>query len=382
MDKFPTRRHVTLTVDGQDFVGWLNAGIERSIETIAARFSVDVGLLPDGSAPPIDRQDDVVIKIGSTVVITGIVLSAEPYYNGHDDYGIRVQGRDRTGDLIIAAAIHEGGQWRNATVLQIAQDLCTPYEISVTTTNGVDIGKPLERFELSNGESVASAISRACKYRGILLTRDNNGNLNLTTAGSTRAPGALVLGDNVISMSANGTDGDRCSEYIIQGQGEINQHGSGKKARDLEYRAKDTEIMRYLPCIINADDGGDKEHMQKLAEHTARVRAGRAYSFTFRVDGWEVLGIPWEPNQMVPIRDPVLGYEWEDLLIVSTNATVDRNNADVTDIVVAPKEGYEQLPLPEPENDSGGAKRGRKKRSCKYGLGSDGNCKRKGRRKS
>jgi prophage tail gpP-like protein len=140
--------------------------------------------------------------------------------------------------------------------------------------------------------------------------------------------------------------------------------------------------MRYLPCIINADDGGDKEHMQKLAEHTARVRAGRAYSFTFRVDGWEVLGIPWEPNQMVPIRDPVLGYEWEDLLIVSTNATVDRNNADVTDIVVAPKEGYEQLPLPEPENDSGGAKRGRKKRSCKYGLGSDGNCKRKGRRKS
>jgi len=367
MFKFPSQKHVTLTVDGEDFIGWLDTSIQRSIEEISARFSVNVALMPDGGTPPIDRQDEVQIMIGGSKIMTGIVLAAEPYYNGHDDYGIRVEGRDRTGDLITAAAIHEGGQWRGVGIDQIARDLCKPYGIEVKVTNDADIGKPLERFELENGEPVAEAISRACKYRGVLVTRDNDGSLLLTTAGNKKAPASLVVGKNVISMSANGTDAERCSEYIVQGQGEINQHGSAKKARDLEFKAYDKDIKRYLPCIIQADDGGDQEHMQKIAEHTARIRAGKAYSYSYTVEGWEVNGVPWEPNQLVAVADPVLGLDFDEMLIISANATISRDNADVTEIVIAPKAAYEQIPLPEPKESSGGKKKKKSKGNKKKG---------------
>jgi prophage tail gpP-like protein len=96
----------------------------------------------------------VVVRIGETPVITGYVIAADPFYR-KGDCGLRITGRDRTGDLVRCTAIHKGGQWRNATVERICKDLLAPFGIGVIAQTAV--GAPIADFKLSHGETVVDA---------------------------------------------------------------------------------------------------------------------------------------------------------------------------------------------------------------------------------
>lgn len=353
MIKWP-KTPVTIATSGGIMYGWLNSSVDRSMEQIGGRFDIRVSFLADFKRPPIERQDKVVIAIGGVPVITGICLGAEPFYATHEDYGIRVEGHSRTGDLMLASAIHKGGQWRNVKLEQIVKDLCKPFDIKVICD--IDTGKKIGRFKLNNGESVAEAISRACKYRAVLPTDDAAGNMVLTRVGEEKALAAIVAGPggNVIEMEGIGNDSERAQEYIVQGQGEVNETGDPHRARGLEYRAKDPGIKRYLPLIVNADESSDTKHLQELADHTARTRAAKSMRYKYTVEGWEANGKPWHPNTLVPVYDPVLGSLGQEWLIVKTLATVSRDNADVTEIEICPPAAFEQLPLPEAKQSGKG----------------------------
>lgn len=187
---------IIVNVNGKAFEGWLQSEVERDIEAICGKFNIPVSLDP-GAPPEISRQDEVEIWIGETKVITGYVLSADPFYR-RGDCGVRIVGRDRTGDLVRTSAIHKGGQWRSATLERIARDLVAPYGLHVKVDT--DIGAPIQDFKLYHGESVVDALARAARLRGVLVTRDSAGRLLLTKAGKDRFKGAIVRGHNVISM--------------------------------------------------------------------------------------------------------------------------------------------------------------------------------------
>ena len=112
---------ITVTVRGKAYAGWISSEVTRELEAITGTFSVPVALTP-GSPPDIQRQDEVQIHIGKTLVMTGFVLAAEPFYS-RDNCGMTVSGRDRTGDLVRCSAIHKGGQWRGVALDRICKDL-------------------------------------------------------------------------------------------------------------------------------------------------------------------------------------------------------------------------------------------------------------------
>ena len=118
------------------YEGWLQSEVERSLEALAGTFSIPISLVP-GAPPWIHRGDAVRVRIGSKVVITGYVLAAEPFYR-RGECGMRVMGRDRTGDLVSCSAIYKGGQWRNVTVERIVKDIISPFglELVVDTDLG------------------------------------------------------------------------------------------------------------------------------------------------------------------------------------------------------------------------------------------------------
>ncbi len=335
---------ITVTANGVDLTGWFDATVERSIETIAGRFSFNTDFYP-GQPRPVHRQDAVEIRIGDVLVMTGYVLAAEPYY-AKDDIGLQVAGRDRTGDLAVCAALYPTGHWINKTLDTIARDLCQPYGITVVVD--AVIGAPLRRFELNQGESVAEAISRAAKYRGVLVTRDDLGNLLLTTAGKTKAPAAIVLGDagNVIQAKSAGSDDERFSDYICTGQAELSWGSDLETTR--KSTAKDPHIMRYLPMLTVADTPSDTTELQQQAEQLARLHYARAQAYTYTVEGWEAGSGIWSPNTRVAVYDAAMGHDGNELLIVSTAAKADKENGDITEITVAPIEAWQQRPLPEP----------------------------------
>jgi len=330
---------ISVTVGNKAYEGWLQSEVDRSMEAIAGTFQIPVTLLP-GEPPAIQRQDVVQVRIGDELVITGYVLTAAPFYRGKD-CGMRIIGRDRTGDLVRCSAVHKGGQWRNATLERIALDLVAPFGLEVRIDT--DIGAPLKDFKLYHGESVVDALSRAARLRGVLVTRDNAGRLLLTKAGKDRFDGAIVRGHNVISMDDIGTDEQRHSEYIVFGQS--NCADDFETARGLKASAKDDEILRYMPLVINADGNTTQAEMEALVKHTARVRRGHAYGLRYVVEGWTFRGKPWPLNQRVAIYDDIAGVDGAEWLITSVKQTCDLKEGDVTEMVVRPIEAYDTVPL-------------------------------------
>ena len=333
------RDKITVEVRGVAYEGWLQSEISRSLEAISGTFNIPVSLLP-GEPPDIRRQDDIVIKIAGAVVITGYVLSAEPFYK-KGDCGLRITGRDRTGDLVRCTAIHKGGQWRSATLDTIAKDLVAPYGLQVRVDT--DVGAPLQDFKLSHGETVVDALARAARLRGVLVTRDDAGRLLLTKAGKDRFKGAIVRGLNVISMDGIGTDDNRHSEYTVFGQS--NLVTDFESARNLKARALDPDIKRYLPLVINADGNTTQAELEELVAHTVRVRRGHAMGFKYTVEGWAHDGVPWPLNQRVAIYDDVAGLDGAEWLIASVRQSCDLREGSVTELVVRPIEAYDTVPL-------------------------------------
>ena len=330
---------ISVVVDGVAYQGWLQSEVQRSLETISGTFSIPVSLLP-GNPPPIKRQDQVQVLIGNTVVMTGFVLAAEPFYR-RGDCGMRIMGRDRTGDLVHCSAIHKGGQWRSAGLDRIARDLVAPFGLEVVVET--DLGDKITDFKLSHGETVLDALARAARLRGVLVTRDDAGRLLLTKAGVKVFDGVIQRGVNVIAMESLGTDDNRHSLYLAFGQG--NTGGDFETARGMKALAVDLNMRRYLPLVINAHGNITPAELQTLVDHTARVRRGHSMGLRYTVEGWTWRGKPWPLNHRVTVLDDVAGTNGDQWLIASVRNTCDLRDGDVTELVVRPVEAYDTAPL-------------------------------------
>ena len=321
------------------YEGWLQSEVERSLEALAGTFSIPISLVP-GAPPWIHRGDAVRVRIGSKVVITGYVLAAEPFYR-RGECGMRVMGRDRTGDLVSCSAIYKGGQWRNVTVERIVKDIISPFGLELVVDT--DLGEVVKDFKLGHGETALDAVARAARLRGILVTRDDAGRVLLTKAGKNRFKGAIVRGQNVIAMESVGSDEQRHSQYFVYGQ--ANTVTDFDQARGLKATAKDADITRYLPLVINADGNTTQKELQTLADHTARVRRGHAMGFKYTLEGWTYAGEPWPLNERVAIYDDVAGLAGAEWLICGVKQTCDLKEGDVTELLVRPIEAYDTAPL-------------------------------------
>lgn len=330
---------ITVIVNGKTYEGWLQSEVDRNLEALAGTFSIPVTLVP-GNPPEIKRQDKVEVRIGDRTVITGFVLAAEPFYR-RGECGMRIMGRDRTGDLVNCSAIYKGGQWRNVKVDRIIKDIITPFGLELVVET--DLGDVVKDFKLGHGETALDAVSRAARLRGILITRDDAGRVLLTKAGKKLFKGAIVRGQNVISMESVGSDEQRHSQYFVYGQSST--VADFDQARGLKATAKDAEIERYLPLVINADGNTTQAELQTLAEHTARVRRGHSMGFRYTVEGWTFQGEPWPLNQRVPIYDDVAGLDGTEWLICGVKQTCDLKEGDVTELLVRPIEAYDTAPL-------------------------------------
>lgn len=330
---------ISVLVNGVVYEGWLQSEVVRSLEAISGSFSIPISLVP-GSPPAIARQDVVTVRIGNTPVMTGYVVAADPFYQ-RGDCGMRITGRDRTGDLVHCSAIHQGGQWRKATLERICKDLLAPFGIPVLVQT--DVGAPIDDFKLGHGETVVDAISRAARLRGVLVTRDDLGHLLLTKAGQQRFAGVIRRGSNVISMQGMGSDEQRHSDYFVYGQ--QNVVADFDTARGLKATAKDTAMQRYLPLVINHDGNTTAADLATLAAHTLRVRRGHSMGFRYVVEGWTWQGVPWPLNQRVVIEDDVAGIAGDEWLICAVKQTCDLKEGDVTELLVRPIEAYDTAPL-------------------------------------
>ena len=210
---------LTLRVGGQVFAGWKSVSIRLGLEQIAGTYDLAITerwpWQPlEWSIPPGEFCE---ILIGDDPVISGYVDAVSVSYDANS-HEIRVNGRDRTGDLVDCSA--PSTAFSGLTFLQIAEKLTAPFGIQVhdetalgrrLNTKEKKAGKKgtppkmprvsgqLPKCATKNSESVFKTLEKLARSEGVLLVSDGEGGLIITRAGmGGNCSTVLEFGQNIL----------------------------------------------------------------------------------------------------------------------------------------------------------------------------------------
>ena len=330
---------VSLVVAGRRLGGWTQATVTRSLETIAGRFQIAVSERDPGADVPraVSPGEVCSVELDGDVVLTGHVDSVSVGY-GAESHGITVVGRDATGDLVDCSAASSPGEWKDATLTEIASALTEPFGIEVRAE--VDVGAPFRKFRIEEAESVFEAIERACRFRGVLPLSSGDGALVLGAPSRTQADVRLERGENILEASGESSWIDRYSEYTLLGQQPGSDEIGVEDAAHVRATAADPGVTRHRPLTIVGEQALDTAEAQARIEWEASVRAARARSATITVQGWRETegGALWAPGRLVRVTDGWLGLDRE--LLVSTTVQSISDAGTLTRLVLYPENAF------------------------------------------
>ncbi|EOI7397013.1 phage tail protein, partial [Yersinia enterocolitica] len=121
-------------------------------------------------------------------------------------------GRSKCQDLVDCSAEWPNNVISQSTVLQIAQRLAMPYDITVVTdVTDLDI---VPQFTLNWGESSQEIIDRITRWAALLYYDLPDGSLYLTRVGTRKAASGVAQGINIEDAAYNSGMDQRFSDYI------------------------------------------------------------------------------------------------------------------------------------------------------------------------
>ena len=342
---------VALLINDRRHVGWTEATVTRSLETISGAFTVTLSEREPGKTTPrvIRPGNACRVELEDETVLQGWVDAVTVDYDARG-HTISVRGRDATGDLVDCSAATKPGEWKNERLENIASALCQPFGISVSRE--IDTGAPFSRFRIEEGESVFEAIERACRFRAVLPLSDGRGGLVLGGPSRSRTSVRLERGVNI--LSANGTASwlARFSDYTLLGQQAGGEAGfTAEQVAHVSATARDGGVNRHRPLTIIGEQSLDEDEAKARIQWEANVRSARARAARVTVQGWREVpdGDLWEPGRLVYLADDWLGID-QELLVSSTSQSLSAGGT-LTTLELVPQDAFVQRAEP---MDSGG----------------------------
>jgi prophage tail gpP-like protein len=397
----PTRR-VVLEIDGARFTSWTEVTITRDLGEVCSSFEVatddiarSAAALPGSRNTPSNAVlkpfQAVKITLDGELVLKGWIDIASPEISDRS-VGVRISGRDVTGDLMDCAAAPLGPVEYKAIKLEaLAAKLCQPFGVTVTAE--VDTGEPIRKVSIEQTETVMSVLEKYTRKRAILMVSDGVGGLILTRSGTGRAPGDLRLGVNVaygagtfdgskrysvvyVKGQAGHAGGKRKAKAALDATAEPLDAASGAPAADADADAAtgrearavtilgiayDDEVGRYRPSVRTPRAASaSAEELQREAEWYVSTARGAGDSVEYDVHDWREGGTLWRANQMAHVIDAYQDID-KDLLIAGAVWRYGPRGT-WTSLRVCGKEAYDLL---EEADDEGGGGGGSKKKRTK-----------------
>ena len=334
-----------LVIGGQEYTGWTSVSVRRSLETLCGSFSATLIDANKAILANIKPNVKCEVYLDSDKIITGIIDDYSPEV-GAAARSLSIAGRCRTADLVDCSAIYKTGTWSGSVpLLTVCKNLCSPFGITVRAET--ELGTNLVNFALNQGESPYEAMHRACEPRGILLLSDSDGNLVLTTSGKTRANDALILGENILSVSAKWSFSNRFSEYRVRGTLTSDGEGWGDSPQTkiaIEGIATDSNFPRYRPKIISATGMVSTGDAKKQAAWEMQVRIGKSNTSSAQVVGWrQSNGALWRENFVTYLRVDEISLNSE--MLISEVEYSQSDSGTLTSLVLVPPDTYAPNPL-------------------------------------
>jgi prophage tail gpP-like protein len=339
---------VKLKVNKNIYSSWIKINIFTTMNAISGIAELTSVNYYSGNIPnwQFKLGDEYQLLIDDQLVMTGYIDKIDLNYKTRI-HNLKLILRDKTADLVDCNWNEDVTEWKNQTVLNLTQNLCSPFEIDVASDAEVagDIGKIIETFKINEGEFVFDAIMRYCNQFDLIPIRYGDGKLTLSKSTNTKkAYDAIDLNGNVLSRTAVYSNFDRYSDYIVKGIGTANDN----KNNYADYirpsgSVEDSVIQRYRPLVIFDDVATDTGKCTERAKWIKQVQAGLSRGLNYTIAGWNQRnGDIWKINHIVRVFDPVAQID-KDMLISDVRYIFERDKGTRTEITVVDKETYSKV---------------------------------------
>jgi prophage tail gpP-like protein len=347
-----------LTINGRAYSGWETLRVSRGIDRCVSDFKITVSERWTGQATPWQILPFAAcqVAIDGTPVLTGYVDEYNPKI-GPKEHAVEIAGRSKTQDLVDCTPDVPSGQYSGYSLAQIARSVAALFGIGTVVLTDL-ANETFADAQIERSETAFTFLERLGRLSGVLLSDDELGRLVLTTAGSTRATGTLVQGQNMQSATAKLSASKRFSDYIVKGQHSIGTGGSsswggaggigsetaavpaGTVQTQMEAVAHDSTVPRYRPRVVLAESQLTAAGMQLRANWLRQAAYGNATKAEITVAGWrQPDGTLWTVNTLVPVTSPSLGVD-QDLLIARVEFELSARAGRTTKLHVGPVEGF------------------------------------------
>jgi prophage tail gpP-like protein len=307
---------------GQIFASWIAVSVTLGVERMPSSFSIEATIKTPGDLRPVIPINSATqLLIGGHVVVTGYV---EKIVNqiSPGSHTLTLEGRGRCCDLVDCSALLPGASITGASIGSLAKQLVKPFAgpIAVVMPNG-DGDKKDYIFNITLGETPYELLERVGRYEGLIPYENADGNLVLARAGTAKHASGFTEGQNVQEISFTQSVNERYSTYIpqIMSADTLSQLGANGNAAGAP--ASDPGITRYRDKVIVSEQMTNGAFLaEQRAAFEALQRIGRAFVVELVCDSWlDSAGMPWTPNQLVPVSMPSIGLNVPDLVIISVN---------------------------------------------------------------
>ena len=164
---------IRIKIAAQEYTGFESVNIQRSIDTIADGFDITI-ITDDNTGIAAFGYDDIEIYNDNELLLTGIIEIIEKRVKGQSAMTI-LQGRSKSA-FLVDSSINEKRQWVNASMLNVLNELATPYGININADNALPT---MAQITAHYGEPIGAFVQRLAKANGVLVRSTSRGDITI-----------------------------------------------------------------------------------------------------------------------------------------------------------------------------------------------------------
>jgi prophage tail gpP-like protein len=278
-----------IVTNGREYPGWESVEISRE-------FGIPVSYMRFTAAEDENVDQAYAVNLGDLAqgylagiqVINGEVIVRQVVFD-KATHSVEVVVASQTHGAIVATVANNPGQYKNQTILQMAQTVANRAGITVLLTgdtSGAEI--PFLRVSEHIGERCIDFIGRLAMWRNLHLVDNSQGNLVLTRASSS-TPSAASLVEGVNIEAARLVMSKQFSPDTVGGTTQQSGNDQTNGTASSQVYAS-TSIPNYVgpprPFNFLGEMAASQQEIQLRVNHAAQLVATEMIECVITVPGW------------------------------------------------------------------------------------------------
>lgn len=327
---------IMVELDGVRYKSFKATSISRAMNEIAAGFVFDAPFSLDDKElaeklRPYSYKKAVLYVDGEVLMTTRCMKWS--YAKSTSGRIATIETRTRTGDLCECSSNTGSGQFKNATLLQIAKEICRTYGLEVYSESGDsakfdDVVKEIAELDFD-------FLAKLAQQAGFLMKPGVNGELVFTRA-AVKAKPIASLRSGVFPVLASSASYDGSKRFS-----EITGTTESETDWGIQETLTDKSIPLKRPFRFKADET-NKATLKTAVQWRMSESIVASTSISVTVVGWRnPEGRLWEENTMVTYldRDAFILKE-TPFLIQKVMLTKDEAGGDIAELSLVLPEAY------------------------------------------